>query len=255
MQRVLEFFKRHYEKMILCVVLLGLAWTAVWLPKMIGDAKNQAAVPDPVANPEVMPPLDVAPLVAVMRHVTNPPPAIFSGEHNLFNPVVWKRKPSGELLKILKIGGDALVVTNITPLYLIIGLDHPSGNGYYMFTQVQSGKRSLEYAKLNEKPRSSLYTLRAIKGAPEDPSQIQLEVPEEDQPVWISKDKPYQRVDGHTAYLKYDPESLSLPRKHVNDTFTLDGDQYKVVAITNNAVTVQQSTTGKQTTIRWNGSP
>jgi hypothetical protein len=258
MQRVLEFLKRHYEKIILCVVLIGLAAAGVMLPRQIEEVKSQlGAPPEAPANVPAMTPLNVAPLVAAIQQVTNPPALVLSGDHNLFNPVVWKRLPSGDLLKVLKTGADALTVTNITALYQRIGLDHPSGEGFFMFTEEQSGRRRNEYAKLNEKSKSGLYIVRGTKGSADDLSQfqLQLEILDSGNKIWITKDRPFERVDGHIADLRYPPESLPLPKKHVNDTFTLDGEMYKIVAITNDAVTVQQSTTTKQTTVPWNGSP
>ncbi|HWD21373.1 MAG TPA: hypothetical protein VHB20_19055 [Verrucomicrobiae bacterium] len=256
MQRVLEFLKRHYEKIILGLALMCLAAAGVLLPKQVEDVKAQISAPPAPAGAHEPPmtPLNVAPLIAAMQRVTNPPPLVLSGDHNLFNPVVWKRKSNGDFLKILKTGADALTVTNIVTLYQRIGLDHPSGGGFYMFVQTQSGKKAVEYVKLNEKSKSGLYIVRAIKGTAEDPSQLQLEILETGEKVWITPKAPFERPDAHVADLRYDPEALNLPKKKVNDTFTLDGEQYKIVAITNGAVTVQQSTTTKQTTIPWSGN-
>ena len=127
-----------------------------------------------------------------------------------------------------------------------------------MFTQAQSGRHTNEYAKLNEKPKSGLYIIRGTNGSPDDLSgfKLQLEILDTGEKVWITKDQPFERVDGQVVDLRYPPEpTLNLQKKHLNDTFTLDGEQYKIVAMTNNAVTVKQSTTTQQTTIEWNGNP
>ena len=177
--------------------------------------------------------------------------------HNLFNPVTWRRKANGELLKILKTGPDALSVINIAPLYTVIAYDHPSGNGaiYVFNVQQHSGRKTIEYAKKDEKTKSGLYIIRGIKDAPDDPSEIQLEILETEETVWISKGNPYRRVDGYIADMKYDPESRSLPKERVNDTLILDNEQYKIVEITNNVVRVQSIKNTKVTTIKWNGNP
>jgi hypothetical protein len=258
MQRILEFLKQHYDKIILCVVLIGLATAGVMLPKQAEAVKESvAAPPPPPSNPEAMTPLDIGPLVSAIQQLTNPPALVLSGDHNLFNPVVWKREANGNLIKILKTGADALIVTNITPLYQRIGLDHPSGDGYFMFTQAHSGRRTNEYAKMNEKPKSGLYIIRDTKGSADDLTQfqLQLEILDTGEKVWITKDRPFERVDGQVVDLRYPPESnLNLSKKHLSDTFTLDGDMYKIVAITNNAATVQQLSTTKQTTVPWSGN-
>jgi hypothetical protein len=62
-------------------------------------------------------------------------------------------------------------------------------------------------------------------------------------------------VDGYLADMKYDPESRTLLKERVNETFTLDNEQYKIVEITSNVVRVQSIKNTKITTIKWNGNP
>jgi hypothetical protein len=193
----------------------------------------------------------------VLEQVTNPPPVVLSGDHNLFNPVTWRRKPNGDLLKILKTGPDALTVTNISPLYTVVGYDHPSGDGpiYIMDIEVHSKKRPMEYAKIGEKNKSGLYIIRSVKGDENDPAELQLEIPDTGETVWVTTNSPYKRVDGYLADLKYDPESKVLNKERVNEIFTLDNEPYKIVEITNNLVRVQSIKNTKITTINWNGNP
>ncbi len=256
MQRVLTFLKRHYEKLILALVLIGLVVVGVTLPKQIKDAND---TPPPPPNPSdksgLMAPMEVGPLVAAMQQVTNPPPLTLSGEHNLFNPVVWKRKSNGDLVKILKTGADALIVSNIVPEYMKIALDRPGGDGYFMYVVSPAGKRTNEYVKLNEKaPRTKLYEITGTNGSGDD-TKLELQLLDTGEKVSVTEKEPYERVEGYIADLWYQPDLKSYPKKHVNDTFDLDGDQYKVVAITNDAVTVQATSTTEKTTINWNGKP
>ena len=54
--------------------------------------------------------------------------------------------------------------------------------------------------------------------------------------------------------MTYPPEpNVALKNKRVGDTFTLAGETYKVIAISQNAVRVQATSNDKQTTIMWNG--
>ena len=252
----MQFLKKHYEKIILCVVLLSLAAAAIWMGALI--TKLQEEVAQPVSEPshknKQVAPLDLTADLLALAQVTNPPPVVLSGEHNLFNPVTWRRKPNGELLKLLKTGPDALRITNTTPLYTEIAYERPSAPGVYMSFLQHSGKKAIEFAKKDEKPKSGLYIIRGIEGAPDNPTKVQLEIPETQETVWITKDNPYKRVDGYLADLRYDPESITLRRKAVNETLTLDNEQYKIVEITNNLVRVQAKS-GKITTISWNGKP
>lgn len=255
----MQFLKKHYEKIVLCVVLLSMAAAAIWMGAVVAKLSEEVNQPISGGSHKTKPPvpLDLTTDLLALAQVTNPPPVVLSGVHNLFNPVTWRRKANGELLKILKTGPDALSVINIAPLYTVIAYDHPSGNGaiYVFNVQQHSGRKTIEYTKKDEKTKSGLYIIRGIKDAPDDPSEIQLEILETEETVWISKGNPYRRVDGYIADMKYDPESRSLPKERVNDTLILDNEQYKIVEITNNVVRVQSIKNTKVTTIKWNGNP
>jgi hypothetical protein len=269
----MEFLKKHYEKIVLCVVLLGLAGAAVWMSMAIDRVPANLPAPPAGVTPErrggrgpkgpagapTIAPIDMSTNEAALALATHPPAITLSGDHNLFNPVTWKRKSDGTLLKIIKTGPDALVVTNITPLYTIISFDHASGNGsgvYVMATQQQSDlqhpKRPVtEYAKKNEKVKSGLYVIRDVKGDTDNPSEIDVELPETGEIVPITKDKPYEREDSCIADLRYEPDAKTFSKVHVNENLRLDGEQYKIVEITNNAVRIQFNRTTKVTEIKW----
>jgi hypothetical protein len=267
----MEFLKKHYEKIVLCLVLLGLAAAAVWMRMAIervhgsmGPAPEAPRRDTPrrgkaTASSTTMPPLDLSSNEATLAQMTNLPSFTLSGDHNLFNSVTWKRKSDGTLLKIVKTGPDALVVTNITKLYTVIAYDHASGNGsgvYVMAIQQHSDpqhpKRPVtEYAKKDEKMKSGLYIIRDIKGDADDPSELDLELPATGETVAVAKDKPYEWVDSCVADLRYENESKTLSKVHVNDFITLDGEQYKIVEITTNAVRIQFNRTTKVTEIKW----
>jgi hypothetical protein len=254
----MQFLKKHYEKIILCVVLLGLAFAAILMEKRISALNEQVSQPVSEAprKGKSLAPLDLSNDMLALAQVTNPPPVVLSGEHNLFNPVTWKRKSNGELLKILSTGPDALAILNISPLYTIISYEHSSGAGIYVFTvQTNSRSRTTDHPRIGEKPKSGLYIVRGIEGAPDEPSRLRLEIPQTGETnVWISKTVPYKRVDGYTVDMQYPPESRNLPKEHVNELITLDNEQYKIVEITNNAVRVQAIKNTKVTTIPWSGS-
>ena len=156
-------------------------------------------------------PLDLTADLLALAQVTNPPPVVLSGEHNLFNPVTWRRKANGELLKIFNTGPDALGITNITPLYTVIAYDHPSGNGgVYIMSLQPFGKAAAGICQTGRKTKSGLYIIRGIKGAAETRLNCNLEIPETGETVSVSTNNPYKRVDGYLADMKYDPESRTL---------------------------------------------
>ncbi len=252
----MEFLKKHYEKILLSLVLLALGGAVVWMQMAIGKAREElgVAIGQPPA-PKPAPPADLSAEEAALARLANPNPVVLSGDHNLFNPVKWMKLHDGNLKKVLKEGAEALTITNIHPLFTIITLDRPSSVGYYFITQQHSGRKASEFIKVGDKSKSSLFTLRGVKGPPEDPTAMILEIPNEPNPISITKDKPYQQVDGFAADLKYEPEGKSFPDKRADQTMAFAGDTYKVIAITNNAVRVQANSNQKQTTIMWNGAP
>jgi hypothetical protein len=261
----MEFLKKHYEKIVLCVVLLGLAGAAVWMSSAKERVRTQFSTPETGPPPKTTPPapLDLSADQHALEQLTNPPPVLLSGDHNLFNPVTWKRKPNGDLMKIVKTGPDALSVTNITPLYTIISYDRPTDSPVYVMSWQQHADPRLvnsrgrpEYAHKDEKMKSGLYIIRGIKGAENDPSEINLEIIETGETnVWVSTNTPYKRVDSYLVDLKYDPDPLlPLNKLHVTNEFKLDNDPYKIVDISSNAVRVQSERTTKVTEIKWTQS-
>jgi hypothetical protein len=262
---VMEFLKKHYEKIVLCVVLLGLAGAALWMSSVIKHVREELQPVDipPPPKKVTLAPVDMTPDERALEQITNPPPVVLSGDHNLFNPVTWKRKANGELMKIVKTGPDALGVTNIVPLYTIIAYERPTDSPVYVMSWQQHAdirlpnrRGTLEHSHKDEKIKSVPYIVRGIKGAENDPSEINLEIVDTGETnVWVSTNAPYKRVDSYMADLKYDPDPLlSLKQQKVGDHFRLDNDPYKIVEITNNAVRVQSERTTKVTEIKWTQS-
>ena len=267
----MEFLKKHYEKIVLCVVLLGLAGAAIWMRMAVERVPaSLPAAPSTEVSPRrgrgargegapTLAPLDLSTDQVALAQMTNPPEILLSGDHNLLNPVTWKKKSDGTFLKVVKIGPDALVVTNITKLYTVIAFDHASGNGsgvYVMAIQQHSDlehprRPVVEYAKKDQKMKSGLYILRDIKGDPDNPSELDLELPLTGETVAVTKDKPYEWVDSFTADLRYEPDARTIPKVHVNEIIPLDGEQYKIIEITTNAVRIQFIRTTKVTEIKW----
>jgi len=112
------------------------------------------------------------------------------------------------------------------------------------------------HLRIGEKKNSAPFIIRGIKGAENDPTEINLEMTATgDTNVWMSKSKPYQQVESYRADLKYDPDSLTLLRQKVGNEIRLDNDPYNIVEITSDAVRVQARRTTKVTEIKWTNSP
>src|SRR5581483_11702271 len=232
----MEFLKKHYEKILLSVVLLGLGGAALWLPGAIDEAKQQLEVQieQKVQNHPVTD-LDLSQPKAALERLKNPAPVVLSGEHNLFNPVTWKYRRDGSIFKILVEGPEALVVSNIHALYTSISYDRPSGSGYYFGLQVHSAKKGEVYIKVGDSNKKAIpFKLTGIQGAPEAPDSFDIELTDTQENVKVSKAQPFQRVDGYSVDLIYPPDNQTMNNKHVNEYITFGGEGYKIIYITNN---------------------
>lgn len=260
----MDFIKKHYEKIIMSVVLLCLLGAAVWLPKMISDARKQIEInagSEPPNRP--WPAANFTPQSNALAQLKEPVTVQLAGGtppeyHNLFNPVTWKLTTSNTLYKVYVEGPDALVAKDIRPLYLTVAFDRAAGTGYYFSYQTQSGKKNNVYLHVKEKAKvpgkGEVFALLGVKGAAEAPDEFQIELLDTQEIVAVTKTTPFQKVDGYVADLVYPPEpNLTLKNKRVGDTFVLAGETYKVVAISKNAVRVAADN-GKQTTINWSGA-
>jgi hypothetical protein len=260
----MEFIKRHYEKIIMSVVLLCLLGVAVWLPKMIGAAQesiNVQAGSEPPSRPWKA--ADFSAQSNALEQLKKPVDVKLAGGtppelHNLFNPVTWKLTSSNTFQKIYVEGPDALVVKDIRPLYLTVAFDRPAGTGYYFYYQTLSGKKHNVYLHVKDTAKVAgqpVFTLLGIKGPAEDPTEFTIQMLDTQETISVSKTVPFQKVDGYVADLTYPPEpNLNLRNKHLGDTFNIAGETYKVIAISKNAVRVSAESNGKQTTINWTGA-
>src|SRR6478609_1882823 len=101
----MEFLKKHYEKILLSLVLLCLAVAAAWLPTKIRQEKEE--LQKTIFNlpkPRELQPVDLSTNESALKRLQNPPTVELSGAHNLFNPVTWKVKADGSFIKIVQEG-------------------------------------------------------------------------------------------------------------------------------------------------------
>ena len=140
----MRFLKRHFEKIVLSAVLAGLAAVACWLYVAVKEVKEEPPIDyRQPASAKALTNLDLAPLRAALANMTNAPAFELGGEHNLFNPVLWKMKRNGDLIKMTRQGAAVLAVTEIRPLYFTISLDTQVGNdGFYMIAKHALARQS-----------------------------------------------------------------------------------------------------------------
>jgi hypothetical protein len=253
----MEFLKKHYEKIILSVVLLGLGAAAYWLPLAVRQAGESAHKPAEVTHSKnsTLPSLSFSNVDMVVAATTNPPVVNFTGEHRVLNPLTWKKMPDGSVKRFLVEGPDALTIrTNPRPIYANLVFDRPSAGVYYINIQQPGKSRTVEYLKPGEKSKTGLFTLRDVKGSGDDVSEVVVELAENQETLTLVKNQPKQIIDGYSADLRYEPENVNFQGKRVGDSLSFGDATYKIVYIGANAVRVTDQT-GKQTTIKLTGTP
>jgi hypothetical protein len=123
----LNILKKHYEKVILSVVLLGLAIAAAMLLLRVAAERerlDEVRRMNLVTAPRAIEPIDVSTNSSRSEPVATPRLRLsLHGTNNLFNPVQWQRRADQRLDKIVtgdETGPGALRITDIKPLYLLI---------------------------------------------------------------------------------------------------------------------------------------
>jgi frataxin-like iron-binding protein CyaY len=93
-----------------------------------------------------------------------------------------------------------------------------------------------------------------VKGKPEDPAQIIVELKDTGEKAVITKDQPFKRVDGYTADLHYDLEKKRWTARRVGSQISFNGEDYTIVAINQNEVVLSAKVNGKKWTIKSNSN-
>lgn len=263
----MEFLKKHYEKLILSVVLLGMAVAAALLPLKVGQVRQelqQATLNIERARIKPLPELDLSTNNTVLRRVRNPGPLTLDAPgHNLFNPIQWKKKPDGTPVPSEQFGLSALVVTNISPLYLRIqfrGVRNYGSDVRYDFmvtreAATNNAARGPLPSTLAAGARTDLFTVKDVDGPKDNPQGIIIEMTGARQPVMVTRDQPYTEVQGYTADLLHTTENKVFLRQRQGQKLSFGGENYNIIAINERDVTLRDSRTQKQTTISLKSAP
>jgi hypothetical protein len=264
----MDFLKKHYEKIILSLVLLGLVGALVFLPVLISidqqkldDMKNAVLV----KSPKPLPFLDMSQFDNVLGRLNSPVGYDFSTTNKLFNPMQWQITADKKLIKIKngsEIGAEAVVITKIAPLYFVLTLDSVITNAlgapprYVIDVERPAAvnpalrRRTQRFASVDD-PKTDIFTLQRVVGAAENPDQLILKLADTGETVTLSKDKPYQRPDAYTADLKYDPEKFSKTAQRIGAVLKCNGDDYNIIAISQNEVVLLQESNQKRWPLRY----
>lgn len=259
----MDWLKKHYEKLVLGGVLLVLVVSAALLPMMIsGERESLRELSESFINrpAKELPPLNFSTQQVSLQRLQARLAIDLATTNKVFNPLQWQKAPDGRIFKIQtgeETGPKALEVVKLVPLYLKVGLESvstsESGIRYVIGVEREAAakaadrRKSLKYATVNNK--NDVFVLREVKGAPESPTELALELADTGEMVTISKEKPLLRVDGYLADLKYDLEKRVWNNQRVGDTLRFGNESYIIVAITKNEVVVSAKSNQKKTPI------
>jgi hypothetical protein len=104
--------------------------------------------------------------------------------------------------------------------------------------------------------KNDTFTLRDVKASPGDATNVSvvLELNDTGQRVVVSKDQPFRRIDGYTVDLKYAPENKTWTNRRKGSSILFNGEEYNIVAITENEVVLSAKSNQKKWTIKYSPS-
>jgi hypothetical protein len=271
----MQFIKKHYEKILLSIVLLVLAIAAAALPWQVSHVRerleeiNRNLTVKVKAKP--FRPLDdwLSTNKTVLARLESPLNLDFAGSHNLFNPVQWKKMPDGRLLPIRtgsELGPGALKIVQIKELTLLISFDavnlstnvgEPPKYQLTFRNEAERNPRPDPRVVSMATPHLSRFELLGVQGATNDPTGLMIKLKEDFEPITVTKEKPYARIEGYSADLVYPPgKNEKLNNKRKGDELKLEGDseRYKIVAITRNEVVLSADSNKRRTIIKYNAT-
>src|SRR5436190_16385826 len=122
----MDFLKKHYEKVLLGVVLIGLAVAVAVLPFFISSEQQKLHdLTSGVLNPKVKPltNLDLTVSEQALSRLASAPAIDFSPPNRLFNPMPWQKAADGKIIPGTRVGPTALVVSSNNPPNLRLTID------------------------------------------------------------------------------------------------------------------------------------
>jgi hypothetical protein len=257
----MQFLKKNYEKILLAVVVIAALGIVAFLPILVSHEKSKLDDLESKAitrKPKPLPPLDLAKDDAILQRADTTVSVNLSGPHKIFNPVRWQMKAGGVIFPN-PAGGEMniLEITKITPLYEVYSLESTSvtpglpthyGIGIKHEAAAAVGARSVKITYVPLNVTTNNFTVVSAEGPEEDPTSVTLQLADTHQSVSISKDKPFKRVEGYMADLRYPPENKEFRNRRKTDTSSIcfANECYKIVDIEESEVVLLQQSNQKQ---------
>ena len=257
----MQFLKKHYEKILLGVVLAGLIGVLVFMLFYIAaDKQSMERQAQDVLAPHVkaLPDLDLTTNSDAITRLQAPFVLDFETGNKVFNPFEWVKTSDNALVrKDIKTGPQVAVVTNIAPLYLVLTLDLVATNGtdvrYVFGVEKQSAalatKRRKQQHYASKGDKNDTFMLVDVKGAAENPDAFVLKLLDTGEIITLLPGKPFRRVDAYMADFRYDPEKRVFRGRRMGDKVSFGGTDYLVVEVSQNELILSDQSNGKKTSL------
>ena len=272
----MDFLKKNYEKVLLGVVLLGLAVAVGFLPfKITGDKQELETKRNQLIHPNVQPLTnqDLTTPESVRKRLTTPVVVDFSPPHKLFNPMPWQKAADGRLIEVnaTNLGPNALVVTKQTPLYLKLTLDDVTVMDSVPYFRIgvvnEASTNRSDWTKSQKSYKRGdtnvTFVVRDQRVPPEGPTNatpiLELNNPGKSpemrrERVELRRGPPFQRIDGYMLDLKYPPEDLRFTGRRVGASLSFNGEDYNIFAITENEIVLLAKSNQQKWPVKYNVS-
>jgi len=251
----MQFLKQNYEKIVLALVIIVALGVVAFLPIMVSKEKKKLDDLEnsvTVRNPKPLPPVDLKREDAFVARSKTAVSLNLSQPHKIFNPVRFQLKADRTLLR--NPAGteiEQLKVTKITPLYEVYSFMSPLvspgmathyGIGIKHEAAASISQRNVKTTYAALKQTTNNFTILSAEGPEEEPTGVTMRLSDTGETVTVTKDKPYERVEGYTADLIYEPEKKPFLNRRKTDTSSIcfAGECYKIVDIGESEVVLLQ---------------
>lgn len=261
----MQFLKKHYEKILLGIVLAGLIGVLVFMLFYIAaDKEDMERHATDLINPSVqkIADLDLTTNSAAMTRLQTPFQLDLETGNKVFNSFEWQKTLDGRLVKKdNSIGPRVAVVTNIAPLYFVMtfvsAATNEAGVGRYV-VQVEKqaaptpAKRVKQQRYVSKGDKNETFQLLDVQGAPENPDALLIKLVDSGETVTLTHDKPFRRVDGYIADFRYDPEKKSFHNCRVGTRVSFNFTDYIVSEVGENELVLTDQTNQKKSSLPFN---
>ena len=266
----MQFLKNHYEKLVLSLVLLGLAGAAFVLMTKVGNIRDdikKESLQQTSAPQKALVPVDRESMIQKLSMATNPPVVELGLPNIVFNPVTWKKTAGGQEFPIRdekNSGAGAVEVTAILAKNFTIELVRITGTeekARYEFGFTAEGaedrrnqrqkKKGLylddsgEFRSYPDTGTNFVFTLKEVQGAPLMPDSMVMEIENWAEPVVVTPDAPYKQVMHFVANMMHRQTGEQFQQKTKGDSIVIEGEVYNVVSVSESQV-VLESPSGKR---------